>query len=226
MSDALRSRRGGVLDTVRRRRRSLLFVAIACAAPVDGRAADATAESEPATSFSATGYYYAMRDEPDFFVGVATIDSGKLHLEARYNYEAKNSGSLFAGWNFAGGESLTYEITPIAGVLFGSARGVIPGVEASLAYGPVDFYIEAEYVYDLDNRSDSYYYAWSELGWKPVEWLRLGLAVQRSQIVQTSRELQRGLFAQLIFGKTTLSVYAFDPDTSSRYVIVALGVQL
>lgn len=207
-------------------RRGLLIAAVACAAPAGAHAADAATNVEPAVTFSATGYYYALRDEPDLFVGVAAIDRERLHLEARYNYEARDSGSVFAGWKFGGGEALSYEITPIAGVLFGSVRGAIPGLEASVAYGPVDFYIEAEYVYDRDNRADSYYYAWSELGWKPAEWLRLGLVGQRTRVVQTGRELQRGIFAQLVFGKTTLSFYAFDPDTSSRYAIVALGVKL
>src|SRR5215470_20077020 len=116
------------------RRGVLVAAAAACATPLEGQAADATAD-ESAVSIGATGYYYAMPHESDFFVGVGTLDRGKLHFEARYNYEAKNSGSVFAGWNFAGGEALTFEITPIAGVLFGSARGAIPGVEASVAYG-------------------------------------------------------------------------------------------
>jgi len=63
------------------------------------------------------------------------------------------------------------------------------------------------------------------VGWKPLAWLRLGLAGQRTHVVQTGRDLQRGLFAQLIFDKTTLSVYAFNPDAGSRYAILALGVQ-
>jgi len=49
-----------------------------------------------------TGYYYAMRDQPDFGVGVATLDHGALHFEARYNDEAPKSTSIFAGWKFHG----------------------------------------------------------------------------------------------------------------------------
>jgi hypothetical protein len=217
---------GGRFDPTSLAWRGLVVAAVACAPVGDGRAEDAADNGEQATSFSATGYYYALHDESDLFVGVAAIDRGKLHLEARYNYEARESGSVFAGWKFAGGETLSYEITPTVGVLFGSVHGAIPGVEASIAYGAVDFYIEGEYVYDRGNRSDSYYYAWSELGWKPAEWLRLGLALQRTAVVQTGRDLQRGVFAQVTFGKTTLSVYAFDPDTGSRYAIVALGIKL
>jgi len=207
------------------RRHGVLVAMLAAFVPADGRASDAAADSEPAISGTVTGYYYAMRDQPDFGVGVASINRGALHVEARYNYEASDAGSAFLGWKFSGGDAVTFEVTPIIGVLFGAARGAIPGFEASVAYRSVDAYIEAEYVYDSENHSDSYFYAWSEIAWKPVEWLRLGLAGQRTHEVQSSRDLQLGLFAQLMFPKATLGVYVFNPDIGSRYAIVAFGVQ-
>jgi hypothetical protein len=195
------------------------------AAPLAGCAMAHAADTEPATTVGATGYYYAMRDQPDFGVGVATLDRGALHLEARYNYEARDAASVFVGWKFAGGEAVTYEITPILGGLFGSTKGVVPGLELSVAWRELDVYVEAEYVRDYKQSSDSYYYAWSEIGWKPVEWLRVGLAGQRTRTVDTGRELQKGVFAQVFVSKATLGVYAFNPDSGARYVIVALGAR-
>ncbi len=142
--------------------------------------------------------YYAMRDQPDFGVGVASLDRGPLHLEARYNYEARDSGSAFVGWKFAGGDTVSYEVTPIIGGLFGAARGVVPGLEVSVGWRTFDVYVEAEYVRDLDDSSASYYYAWSELGWKPVDWLRVGLVGQRTRTIDNGRDLQRGIFGQVI----------------------------
>jgi len=171
-----------------------------------------------------TGYYYAMRDEPDFGVGVATLDYGRLHFEGRWNYEATNAGSAFVGWKFSGGEDVTFEITPIVGVLFGAARGVIPGVEASVAWRQLDAYVEAEYVDDRRQPGSRYFYSWTEIGWTPQEWLRVGLVGQRTHTVDTGRELQFGAFAQFIVQKLTFSVYAFNPDSSARYAIGALTV--
>jgi len=176
------------------------------------------------TTGSLTGYYYAMRDQPDFGVGVAALDHGPLRFEARYNYEARKSTSLFAGWKFAGGNDVSYEVTPILGGLFGDASGVIPGVETSVAWRKLDVYVEAEYVRDLDVRGDSYFYMWSELGWHPAEWLRLGLVGQRTRVVDTDRDIQRGVFAQVMFGAATVSLYAFNPDAASRYVVLSLGL--
>jgi hypothetical protein len=194
-------------------------------AAMETNASDPGAETPAEWSGNITGYYYAMRDQPDFGVGVAALNRGPLHLEARYNYEVHDAGSLFLGWNFSGGDSVTFQITPIIGALFGAARGVVPGFEASVAWRTLDAYIEAEYVHDTKKASDSYYYAWTELGWKPVEWLRVGIVGQRTRVVHTDRDLQRGLFAQVMVGKTMLGVYAFNPDAASRYAIVAFGVQ-
>jgi hypothetical protein len=203
-------------------RAAALAFAVASAAALAG---EPDAKGEPETTFAITGFYYAMRDQPDFTVGVASLNHGSLHLEARYNYEARDAGSAFAGWKFSGGDTVSFEVTPIVGALFGAARGVIPGVEASVAYGTVDAYIEAEYVHDLDQHSASYYYAWSELGWKPVPWLRIGLVGQRTHEIENGRDLQRGAFAQLMIDKATLGIYAFNPDAASRYIIVSFGAQ-
>ena len=178
-----------------------------------------------AISTSVTGMFYAMRDQADFGVGIATLDRGPLHLEARYQYEAKDSASLFAGWTFSGGERLTYSVRPILGVLAGRSQGVIPGVEASLAYGPVDFYVEAEYVRFHHEPDESFTYAWSELGYAPWEWLRVGIVGQRTRTVDSERDIQRGLFGQFILGPATVGVYAFNPDASSRYWILSLGAK-
>ena len=204
--------------------RRVLGIALAIAS-ASASAAESGEAAAPETTFAATGYYYAMRDQPDFGVGVVSLNRGSFRLEARYNYEARDAASAFVGWRFAGGDTVTFEVTPIVGALFGSARGFFPGVEASIAYGSLDAYIEAEYVRDLEQSSASYFYAWSEVGWTPAEWLRIGLVGQRTRIVNNGRDLQRGAFVQLKGGKATLAVYAFNPDSAERYVIISLGVQ-
>ncbi len=180
----------------------------------------------PGWAYSVSGSYYSFRDQKNFMLGIATAERGPLHLEARYNYEALDSGSLFAGWKFSGGERLTYELTPILGGVFGQKEGIAPGFEAALGYGIADFYIEAEYVHDLEVREDSFTYAWSELGFTPFDWLRAGLVGQRTKVYQTDRDIQRGLFLQLMHRGVTLGVYVFNPDDSdSRFMSFSLGAE-
>ena len=206
---------------------ALLVPVLACAAPDSGDVpSPPSAASAPGWAFSATGMYYFPPDEDNFLLVIATADRGSLHLEARYNYEALDTGSLFAGWTFSGGDKLTYELTPMLGAVFGDTRGIAPGFEASLAYGIADFYIEAEYLHDSENHEDSYTYAWSELGFSPLEWLRFGLVGQRTRVYSSDLDIQRGGFAQIISGKVTLGLYVFNPtDSADRVSILSLGAE-
>ena len=60
----------------RLQRYGVIFAALVGLAPTHGQAADAPADNETAITGSATGFYYAMRDQPDFGVGVASNDGG------------------------------------------------------------------------------------------------------------------------------------------------------
>lgn len=200
--------------------RRLLAAAVAfCSAGVAAQAADDGSK----WSGSINASYYAMRDESDFGVVVGSINRGPFRFEARHNYEARHATSAFVGWKFAGGEALSYEVTPIAGGLFGAAHAGIVGVEASAAYRAFDAYVEAEYVHDSGDAAGHYVYAWSELGFRPLQWLRIGVVGQRTRIVHTNRDLQRGPFVQLALGKVSVGVYAFNPEASSRYAVISVA---
>jgi hypothetical protein len=119
---------------------ALLLWTMTCDAQEDkGKPETSATISAPGWAYSATGMYYSFRDQSDFTLAVATAEKGPLHLEARYNYEAQDSGSLFVGWKFSGGEKITYELTPIIGAVFGQLEGIAPGFEAAVGYGVVDF---------------------------------------------------------------------------------------
>jgi len=206
---------------------SLLLEVLTCNAQEGkGMPANPTTSVAPGWTYSVTASYYSFRHQDDFFLGVATAEKGPLHIEARYNYEAIDSGSLFAGWKFSGGEKIAYELTPILGAVFGAKEGIAPGFEASISYGIVDFYTETEYVRDLEVRQDSFTYSWNELGFSPLEWLRFGVVSQRTLVYQSERDIQRGFFAQIMYRKATLGVYDFNPDDSgSHFTVFSLGFE-
>ena len=206
---------------------AMLLGAMTCNAQETGIAsAPSSTTDAPGWTYSATGMYYSFRGQDDFLLAVATAEKGPLHMEARYNYEAIDSGSLFIGWKFSGGEKLTWELTPILGAIFGQKEGVAPGFEAAIGYGIVDFYTETEYVRDTEIRQDSFTYSWNELGFSPLDWLRFGLVGQRTMVYQSDRDIQRGLFAQVIYRKATLGAYVFNPDDSdNRFTVFSLGAE-
>ena len=87
--------------------------------------------------------------------------------------------------------------------------------------GPL--HLEAEYVRDGTERADSYAYAWSELGLRPVEWLRVGIAGQRTRAYGGDRELQRGPFAQATWGPVTIGGYWFNPGSNDQIFVGLVG---
>ena len=206
---------------------ALLLGAITCSAQEGGIAtAPSLTADKSAWAYSITPSYNSPRNQNDFVSAVMSAEKGPLHLEARYNYEALYSGSLFVGWKFSGGEKITYELTPIIGAVFGQKEGIAPGFEAAAAYSVVDLYTEAEYVYDVKARQGSFTYDWSELGFTLVDWLRFGFVVQRTKIYRNDRGIQRGLFAQIIYRKATFTVDVLNPDDNENQIwIFGIGAK-
>ncbi len=99
----------------------------------------------------------------------------------------------------------------------------MPGFEASLAWGKFDFYVEAEFVRDSSGKSDSYNYAWTELGYRPLDWLRLGAVGQRTRAYGGEREFQRGPFVQVTYGRTTLGAFWFNPGSDDQVFVASIG---
>lgn len=168
--------------------------------------------------FTAAVSVSIVPDAHEYAQPTFTADLGSLHLEARYNYEALETASLWAGWTFSGGESLTWEVTPMLGAVFGETDGVAPGYEATLTWGMLSLYSEGEYLFDANDSSDSFFYNWSELTLSPVEWLRFGIAAQRTRVYDSDRDIQRGPLVGLTFGAVDISAYVLDPDDQPIWV--------
>jgi hypothetical protein len=178
--------------------------------------------TKPSWEFALTAYPTFVRDGDNYTTAVAAADRGPLHLEARINYESVGARSAFVGWTFSGGEDVTWEATPLLGGAWGSTRALVPGLEVSVASGRFDFYVEAEYVRPDDHES-KYLYAWSELGFRPLEWLRAGLVAQRTRAYGGERDIQRGPFAQLAWKSFTLGGFWFNPGASDQVFVLSLG---
>jgi hypothetical protein len=186
-------------------------------------AAAAEAEEFPIT-VSATAYLYAVPQAPNFLMVVAPVDIRRVHVEARYNYEALNSGAGFAGFNVGWGERVKLRLTPMLGAVVGDLDGWVPALRWTLAWWRLDVYSESEVVIDLAETGDSFFYNWTELGLSPLPWLRAGIALQRSRVFQTPLDLQRGLFVSATFRFATVTIYQFNAFWTTPTWVVALGV--
>ncbi|HZY02151.1 MAG TPA: hypothetical protein VFF02_01530 [Anaeromyxobacteraceae bacterium] len=184
------------------------------------------APEAPTWGWSAAAYQYFLPRDPDFLLGIATADRGGLHLEARWNYEDLRTASLWAGWSLESGQALHLRLTPMAGVVLGRTNGLAPGLVLDLSWRWLELYAEGEYVIDLEDAGASYFYLWSELTASPAEWLALGLVGQRTRLVHTSVEVQRGLMGRLTFGGLSVAAYAFNPATPDWFAVAALSCEM
>jgi hypothetical protein len=186
---------------------------------------DLTKEADEKTwSFYASLYTYLVPDSRDYVQPTFTADRDWLHLEARYNYEALNTGSVLVGYNFGGGEKLAWEFSPTLGGVFGNTSGIAPGYKASLAYWRMKLSSEGEYLLDTGNSSESFFYNWSELTLALVDWFRFGLVTQRTRLYKTDRDIQRGVIGGFSYKKVDLSAYVLNPDEAKPTFLLAIGM--
>ena len=182
------------------------------------------AQDETAWEFSASANTYFVPDDRNYAQPTVTADRGRLHLEARYNYEALETGSAWIGYNFSGGKTLAWELTPMFGGVFGDTTAVAPGYKGSLSWSKLEFYSEGEWVFDTDSVEDRFFYNWSELTFAPVERFKFGLVTQRTRVYKTDRDIQRGLLAGFSFKSVSLTGYTFNPDDDKRTFVLAVGL--
>jgi hypothetical protein len=178
---------------------------------------------EKSWSFSLSAYGYIVPDGREYVQPTFTADRDWLHLEARYNYEDLDTASVWAGYNFSGGETLAWELTPMLGGVFGNTTGIAPGYKGSLGWWKLELYSEGEYVVDPGDSSGSFFYNWSELTLAPVDWFRFGLVTQRTRLYQTDRDIQRGLLLGVSLKRLDLTAIVFNPDEDRPTMVFAAG---
>ena len=168
---------------------------------------------------------YVLTDEDNYVQPTVAADHGALHLESRYNYEERRSLSAFVGWNARFGDTVKLELTPMIGGVAGRVDGVIPALVADFAWRRLEAYAEAEFLIDVRDTSSSFVYSWSELSVWPTERFRAGGVVQRTRVLRTPREVQRGLLAGGAVSRIEGTVYYFNPGSDDQFLVVSIGIK-
>jgi hypothetical protein len=225
------------------RRAVLRFVALlslALGGPVLAQsptnAAAATTDSVPATvnpatleepekewELSLSVYTYVVPDDREYVQPTLTVDRGWLHLEARYNYEDLDTGSVWIGYNLSAGDEFWVTFTPMVGGVFGNTTGVAPGCRLDVGWWKLELYSELEYLFDTGDSSGDFLYSWSELTLAPTEWFRFGYVAQRTRTYDTGLEIQRGPLVGFSFKRLDLTTIVFNPEEDRPTWVLAVG---
>jgi len=172
-------------------------------------------------SFNISGYI--VPHDRSYASPTFSADRGWLHVGARYNYEDKETGSLWLGYNFSTGEKLVFEATPMIGGVCGTMTGLAPGYLASLSWKRIELSTEGEYVFDTKDYAGSFFYSWMELAYSPRDWCRAGLVAQRTKAYHTDLDVQRGLFVGFSHKKVDFTTYVFNAGWTDPTVVLSLA---
>lgn len=152
-----------------------------------------------------------------------TANRDTLHLEARYNFEGLQTGSLWVGYNLSAGKKLTFEATPMIGGVFGKVNGIAPGLEITATYKKVQFYSSNEYVFDTNTKAGNFFYTWTQLTYSLVPWFEAGYVTQRTRAYQTALDIQRGPLVQFNYKKATFSTQIFNIGETDPVLAFSVG---
>jgi hypothetical protein len=172
-------------------------------------------------------YYYVQGKEPVEFVPIVSFETGNnWYAEARYNYEDKNTFSLYGGRKFSGEyKRLMYSLTPIVGVVTGDFQGGSAGVNTTVELKKLFFSSQSQYTFSTHNPMDDFFFSWSEAGYEIASWFYLGLSVQHTQMLHANTALfEHGAVIGFEFGRWSIPIYSFNTFDNSRYFV--LGINL
>lgn len=196
-----------------------LFLMTTFATAQSGQVAADTARWEITTDVN----LYFIPD--DFFVDpVIGADHNRLHLEGRYNWEARNTFSAWIGRNYSGGRKFEYKFTPMIGVVVGNSNGVSPGLEFSISRNRFELTSTLQFMFDTDGKENNYFYDWSDLTYSIRDWLQAGFSVQRTRLYQTNLDIQRGIVIGGSHKNFGISVYIFNIGFDRAYSVVTASM--
>ena len=201
---------------------ALVWLVSAAAQEPDSMELGAAEEKTWELSFNV--FYSDPPGSDDRWTPILYADRGPLHLELRYNYEDLETASLFAGWRFEVGEEVEFGFTPMVGGVAGETEGIAPALELDLGWRRIAGYSEMEYLFDLEERDDSFFYSWSTLTYAITDWLAAGLVAERSKLVDTDFSVQRGLALEFSRASLGLALYAYNLGSDDSYAVVSLGL--
>jgi hypothetical protein len=176
----------------------------------------------PEWEYSLSTSTYLVLHGRDYANPNFTADRDWLHLEARYNYEALKTGSIWFGYNFSFGEKLVFEATPMIGGIFGDLTGVAPGYNLSLSYESVALSTQGEYFFDAGDHVGNFFYTWTELSVAPVSWLRAGVVIDRTKVFGSNFDIRRGPLLGFTYKKFDFTTYWLSPGSSNSAVVFSV----
>ncbi len=108
-------------------------------------------------------YYLGINRSFCWVPDVGYCTTGNWYYEARINYEATHAVSIYMGKTFKKKGSVSYSVTPIAGLVMGMFNGGSVGANVALDYKKISFSSQSQYTFSIENGATNFTYSWSDL---------------------------------------------------------------
>lgn len=143
--------------------------------------------------------------------------------EVRYNSEGLQTASFNAGKMFSNENVFSYTVTPYAGLVLGRMNGGTLGSNVSLDYKNLFFSSESQYTFSVNERTENFFFNWSEMGYQFSDLVYSGVALQLTHPFEIKNNWEPGLMIGVTFKSWTFPLYAFSPTSNNRNYVLGVN---
>jgi len=168
--------------------------------------------------------YYDMSEQQTFtLVPIVYFQTRhNWYFEGRYNYEALNTASAYAGKVFEKKAAFSYSFNPVLGLVAGKFNGGSAGMNIEANYKKISFSSQSQFTFSLINRDQNFTYSWSELSYNAANFLEAGISLQQSGEYETKNKFDKGVFLKLECSRWTLPFYVFKKSGNEKFFVLSL----
>ncbi len=171
-------------------------------------------------------YYYMGRYKTFNIVPVVYYQTdNNWYAEGRYNYEAINTLSLYAGKTFEKKDAFSYSGSPIVGVVLGQMNGGSAGINLEMDYKRFFFNTQSQFTFSVQQLRNNFFYSWSDLTYRFSESFSAGISLQQTKLYQINGAFERGFLIKPGFKSWTFPLYIFSPETNERYFVLGINYE-
>ncbi|MEP7254509.1 MAG: hypothetical protein ABI666_01970 [Ferruginibacter sp.] len=171
---------------------------------------------------------YNLLSSRDAYVWMPVVHHlGKngLYTEMRYNYEDRNTASVYVGKNFSDEKTISYSVKPMLGIVFGKFNGGSIALNVDADYKKLYISMQTQYTISKDEVTENFFFNWTEIGYQPVKWFYTGLSTQLTKIYKRNPEAEYGILVAFSLKKITIPIYVFSPLSNNRNFIIGINTE-
>lgn len=171
---------------------------------------------------------YVSRSDDKTFLVVPVLyyqASNNWYAEGRYNYEAAETVSFYAGRTFSHEGVVSYTVSPIAGFVAGRFNGGSAGANIDAVYKRFSLSSQLQYTFSISDKTADYTYSWTDADYQVFPGLAAGISIQQSKLYHAAASLEGGFLIEAQFKNWSLPLYIFNPASQQRYFVLGLGCE-